>query len=64
MTSAAVIGSAPLDERQRPAGERRGAGVLAGEVRGLRGAADQVHEARPRARTSSGTPSHSSMARS
>ena len=43
------MGSASrVDERQRPAGERRGPGVLAGEVRGLRGAADEVHQARPR----------------
>ena len=36
-----------IDERQRPAGERGGPGVLAGELRGVRGAADEVDQARP-----------------
>ena len=37
-----------VDQRQRPARQGRGAVVLAGEVRRLRGAADEVDEARPR----------------
>ena len=36
-----------VDERQRAAGQCRGAGVLAREVRRLRGAANEVDEARP-----------------